>query len=152
MEANILLQQAQALMAGEPSYIANLANLSALLNQAFDQINWVGFYLYDAKTDQLVLGPFQGKPACLRIDMNKGVCGTAFANHQILKIGNVHQFEGHIACDPASQSEIVLPFHLSNGVKGVLDMDAPILDRFSQNDQDLLNQVVILLNQHPHAD
>lgn len=152
MEADLLIQEAQALIAGENSYIANLSNLSACLNQALDQINWVGFYLYEAKTDQLVLGPFQGKPACLRIDMNKGVCGTAFGQNKILRVPDVHQFEGHIACDPASQSEIVLPIHLSNGIRGVLDIDSPILDRFSLQDQEVLEQIVAILNHHPHGD
>lgn len=144
------LKVAAALIEGEGNYIANLANLSALIYQLMENINWVGFYLYDKQKDQLVLGPFQGKPACLRIDMHKGVCGTAFADQKIIKVGNVHQFEGHIACDPESQSELVLPFKLSNGIQGVLDIDAPIIDRFTIDDQEAMRQIIELLEAHPH--
>ena len=125
--------QATALIETEPDTIANLANVSALLNLELDNINWVGFYL--VKEDQLVLGPFQGKPACVRIKIGQGVCGTAFADDQVLRVDDVHQFAGHIACDAASMSEIVIPFRVGGKLLGVLDIDSPSLARFSQQDE-----------------
>lgn len=125
--------QATALIETEPDTIANLANVSALLNLELDNINWVGFYL--VKDEQLVLGPFQGKPACVRIKIGQGVCGTAFANDQVLRVDDVHQFAGHIACDAASMSEIVIPFRVGGKLFGVLDIDSPSLARFSQQDE-----------------
>ena len=125
--------QATALIETEPDTIANLANVSALLNLELDNINWVGFYL--VKDEQLVLGPFQGKPACVRIKIGQGVCGTAFASDQVLRVDDVHQFAGHIACDAASMSEIVIPFRVGGKLFGVLDIDSPSLARFSQQDE-----------------
>ncbi|OYD21219.1 GAF domain-containing protein [Oceanimonas baumannii] len=129
-----LISQALALCEGEPDRIAKLANLSALLNLALEDINWVGFYLDDGR--ELVLGPFQGKPACVRIPRGKGVCGTAAATGLVQRVADVHAFAGHIACDAASNSEIVLPLTDDSGhVWGVLDIDSPILNRFDAEDE-----------------
>lgn len=128
-----LLEQAKSLIAGEPDLIANLANISALLYHNLHDVNWAGFYLY--KDDQLVLGPFQGLPACIRIPMGKGVCGTAAASNSIQRIEDVHQFAGHIACDAASNSEIVIPITVNGTLLGVLDIDSPLLARFSADDE-----------------
>ncbi|RUO31800.1 GAF domain-containing protein [Aliidiomarina sedimenti] len=130
----LLVEQAKAIVSDEPDLIANLANLSALLNDNLDDINWVGFYLADS-ADELVLGPFQGKVACVRIAIGKGVCGTAAAQQTTQRIADVHAFAGHIACDAASNSEIVLPIEVSGQVVAVLDIDSPSLDRFSAEDQ-----------------
>ncbi|MCP3697045.1 MAG: GAF domain-containing protein [Aliivibrio sp.] len=128
-----LTQQAIGLIDGETDFIANLANLSALLNMELDDINWVGFYLY--KENELVLGPFQGKPACIRIQLGKGVCGTAFSTNTVQRIDDIHQFSGHIACDAASNSEIVIPFYRNGVLTGVLDIDSPNIARFSEIDE-----------------
>ncbi len=128
-----LSQQAVALIEGEPDRIANLANVSALLNLELDNINWVGFYLL--QEDQLVLGPFQGKPACVRVPLGKGVCGTAFQSDNVLRVNNVHDFAGHIACDAVSLSEIVVPFRIEGKLVGVLDIDSPVEARFSSDDE-----------------
>ena len=138
-----LNQQAQALLEGEPDLIANLANLSALLNQALADINWVGFYLLQG--DTLVLGPFQGKPACVRIPVGRGVCGTAVAEGKTQLVDDVHQFVGHIACDGASNSEIVIPLRRGGEIIGVLDVDSPIFNRFDQDDQNGLEETVQIL-------
>jgi L-methionine (R)-S-oxide reductase len=149
-EYHSLTKQAVALLESETDLIANLANLSALLNLSLDEINWVGFYLL--KDDELVLGPFQGKPACVRIPVGRGVCGTAVATNSIQRIQDVHEFEGHIACDAASNSEIVIPLVLNGKVCGVLDIDSPKVGRFSEVDQEgltyLMHQVENLLNSH----
>ena len=116
-----------------PHMIENLANASALLFERLEQINWAGFYLREG--EKLILGPFQGKPACIEISMGKGVCGTAAIRDCTLKIDNVHEFPGHIACDSASNSEIVVPLHSRGCVVGVLDIDSPVLNRFSETDQ-----------------
>jgi len=142
----LLAQQAQSLIEGEPDLTANLANISALLNMNFDNINWVGFYLL--KGDQLVLGPFQGNVACVRIALGQGVCGTAFSTNTIQRIADVHEFEGHIACDAASQSEIVLPINIDGKTIGVLDIDSPITDRFSEIDEQGLALVVEAIQSH----
>lgn len=135
-----LAQQAAALIEGESDRIANLSNISALLNLELEQINWVGFYLLNG--DQLVLGPFQGKPACVRIPLGKGVCGTAFASNKVLRVDNVHDFAGHIACDAVSLSEIVIPFSIGGKLIGVLDIDSPIESRFSTEDEQGLVQLM----------
>ncbi|HHU19633.1 MAG TPA: GAF domain-containing protein [Bacilli bacterium] len=134
----LLIKQLEALIEDEPDPIANLSNSAALLNQFLERINWVGFYLL--KQDQLVLGPFQGLPACVRIEIGKGVCGTAVATEQTQLVADVHQFPGHIACDARSQSEIVIPLFKKNRVIGVLDIDSPEKNRFSQMDQNYLEQ------------
>lgn len=123
-----------------PHVIANLANASAVLNQAMENINWVGFYLMEG--EQLVLGPFQGKPACVEIKIGKGVCGTAVERDEVMLVKDVHAFPGHIACDGASRSEIVLPIHANGKIIGVLDIDSPILARFDEEDQAGLEKVV----------
>jgi len=128
-----LAQQLSGLLADENDLIANLANTSALLYHNLDDINWVGFYL--VKGEELVLGPFQGKPACVRIAIGKGVCGTAVALGKTQLVADVHGFPGHIACDMASNSEIVVPLFLNNKIVGVLDVDSPSLRRFDQHDQ-----------------
>lgn len=134
----LLIKQLEALIEDEPDPIANLSNSAALLNQFLDRINWVGFYLL--KEDQLVLGPFQGLPACVRIDVGKGVCGTAVAEKQTQLVADVHEFPGHIACDARSQSEIVIPLFKNKQVIGVLDVDSPEKDRFTQIDRNYLEQ------------
>lgn len=147
-EKNYLLVQKQlvALIEDEPNNIANLSNASALLNQFLDQINWVGFYLVEE--DQLVLGPFQGLPACVRIPFGKGVCGTSAVKKQTLRIADVHAFPGHIACDAASQSEIVIPLIKDGVLIGVLDIDSPITHRFDEIDQQGLEAFVTLLSEY----
>jgi GAF domain-containing protein len=127
--------QAVALIEGESNLVANLSNLSAILDMSLDNINWVGFYLFEATSNQLVLGPFQGKPACVRIEPGRGVCGTAFATQTVQRIADVHQFEGHIACDAASNSEIVLPLWVNGQCIGVLDIDSPNHNRFGKDDE-----------------
>lgn len=138
-----LTAQALALCEGEPNLIAKLANLSALLNLALDDINWVGFYLREQ--DTLVLGPFQGKPACVRIPVGKGVCGTAVATARVQRVANVHEFSGHIACDGASNSEIVLPLGQGDDIWGVLDIDSPRFGRFDEADEAGLSLLVTQL-------
>jgi L-methionine (R)-S-oxide reductase len=133
-------KQLIALLQGEPNQIANLSNAASLLNLFLEKINWVGFYLVE--NEELVLGPFQGLPACVRIPFGKGVCGTAAAERRILCIEDVHQFPGHIACDAASQSEIVLPIIKNGELLGVLDIDSPITARFDETDEKMLNQFV----------
>ncbi|EGQ8528365.1 GAF domain-containing protein [Vibrio cholerae] len=143
-----LTKQAVALLEGETNLIANLANLSALLNMELSELNWVGFYLM--QENELVLGPFQGKPACVRIPVGRGVCGTAVAENKVQRVYDVHQFEGHIACDAASNSEIVIPFSINGKVAGVLDIDSPNIGRFSEIDEQgltyLMSEVEKLLN------
>ncbi|MGP1909073.1 GAF domain-containing protein [Metabacillus sp. JX24] len=134
----MLIKQLKALLHGEKDAIANLANASALLNQFLEEINWVGFYLY--KESELVLGPYQGLPACVRIPVGKGVCGTAALNRKTERVADVHAFPGHIACDAASQSEIVVPMVKDGELIGVLDIDSPIKDRFSELDQKYLEK------------
>ncbi|CAM4467460.1 GAF domain-containing protein [Paenibacillus endophyticus] len=141
-----VIQQMDALLTGESDIIANLSNTSALLNQFLDQINWVGFYLY--RDGELVLGPFQGLPACIRIPLSKGVCGKAASDKTTVRVGNVHLFPGHIACDSASQSEIVVPIIVGGELFGVLDIDSPILDRFDEVDQHYLELFVNQLSTH----
>ena len=131
-----------AVLAGEHDLIANLANTSALLFTSLPQLNWAGFYLLNSPKE-LVLGPFQGKPACVRIALGRGVCGTAAAERRTVLVPNVHEFPGHIACDSASNSEIVLPLIRANGeLLGVLDLDSPVLERFDVIDQQGLEQIV----------
>lgn len=129
----LLISQLSALVEGVPHRIANLANASALLMEALDDINWAGFYLMEE--GRLVLGPFQGRPACIEIPVGKGVCGTAVEKDEILLVENVHDFPGHIACDSASNSEIVLPLHAGQKVVGVLDIDSPVFARFDEEDR-----------------
>lgn len=138
----LLVKQLRALIQDESNVIANLSNVSALLNAHFDQINWVGFYLWDDQDQELVLGPFQGKVACNRIPMGRGVCGSALQQQQTLIVPDVHAFAGHIACDSASRSEIVVPIIIDGQPFGVLDIDAPVTDRFTTEDQALLEACI----------
>ncbi|MFJ7753436.1 GAF domain-containing protein [Peribacillus muralis] len=142
----LVQKQLSALLEGETNRIANLSNAAALLNQFLDEINWVGFYLYEE--DQLILGPFQGLPACVRIPMGRGVCGTSAATGKTLRIEDVHQFPGHIACDAASRSEIVIPLMQGGKLIGVLDIDSPITDRFDEIDQQGLEKFAEILTTH----
>ncbi|MGJ8580693.1 MAG: GAF domain-containing protein [Psychromonas sp.] len=128
-----LTKQAVALIEDEKDLIANLSNLSALLNSNLTNINWVGFYLY--KEEELILGPFQGNVACVRIALDKGVCGKAFSTNTTQRIADVHEFPGHIACDAASQSEIVVPINHQGKTVAVLDIDSPVTERFNEVDE-----------------
>ncbi len=125
----------KSLVEDETDRIANLANASSLLNMFLKDINWVGFYLYQEETNELVLGPFQGLPACVTIENGKGVCGTAFRGNDIFIVDDVNEFPGHIACDANSKSEIVLPIYKDGVGIGVLDIDAPIYSRFTEEDR-----------------
>lgn len=133
VDYHALAKELGALVEGETDAIANYANASALLNLRLPLLNWAGFYLM--KEGQLVLGPFQGKPACIRIPLGKGVCGTAAAENRTLVVPDVHLFPGHIACDAESASEIVIPLVQEGRVVGVLDIDSPITNRFSEEDR-----------------
>jgi L-methionine (R)-S-oxide reductase len=129
-----LLEQAKGLMHGEPERVANAANLAALCYHALDDVNWFGFYFWDGR--ELVVGPFQGRPACVRIALGKGVCGTAAMTRETQVVGNVDAFPGHIPCDSASRSEIVVPLVSSSGeLIGVLDVDSPLFNRFDDEDR-----------------
>jgi len=141
-----LNQSLRALIQGETDWLANLANASALLFNQMQDVNWAGFYIM--KGGELVLGPFQGKPACIRIAVGTGVCGTAVAHKRTIVVPDVHQFPGHIACDPESQSEIVVPIMQADQVWGVLDIDSPIINRFDHEDQNGLEEFVQILTNH----
>ena len=155
---DLLVEQVKALGEEENYWLPVLANTSALLMNALPDLNWAGFYLVDNDhTDkksgieaprQLVLGPFQGKPACIRIDEGKGVCGTCLKTGRVQRIDDVHEFPGHIACDSASNSEIVLPIRRHDGIVGVLDIDSPSYRRFSAEDQEGLVRFVKVLEQN----
>lgn len=140
-EYMLLLVQGQ--LKSENDFIANLSNISAIIKSALEETNWVGFYLYDG--NELVLGPFQGMPACNRIKIGAGVCGNAVALKQTLRIDNVHTFDGHIACDSASNSEIVIPLIKNDKIIGVLDIDSPSYNRFSEMDQEYLEKTAKLI-------
>ncbi|MBP2241424.1 GAF domain-containing protein [Cytobacillus eiseniae] len=139
----LVIKQLAALLDGEPNRIANLSNASALLNQFLDRINWVGFYILE--DSELVLGPFQGLPACVRIPMGRGVCGTSAKQMETLRVEDVNLFPGHIACDAASQSEIVIPLVKDGKLIGVLDIDSPEKNRFDELDQSKLEEFVEVL-------
>jgi L-methionine (R)-S-oxide reductase len=141
---SLVIKQLQALLEGEKNAIANLSNASSLLNQFLDRINWVGFYLVDGDSE-LVLGPFQGLPACVRIPFGKGVCGTSAAKLETVRVEDVHLFPGHIACDAASQSEIVVPLIKDGKLIGVLDIDSPEKNRFDALDQEKLEEFAAVL-------
>lgn len=134
------------LLTGESDVISHLANASSLLNYFLDDVNWVGFYTM--KNGQLQLGPFQGLPACVTIPVGRGVCGTAVSDNRTMRIADVHAFPGHIACDANSKSEIVIPITVNDEVYGVLDIDAPITDRFTEEDQTGLEAFVRVLEKH----
>lgn len=136
-----LLAQARGLMQGERDRVANAANLSALVFHALPDLNWVGFYFYDGT--ELVVGPFQGQPACVRIALGRGVCGTAAATRQTQRVADVEAFPGHIPCDSASRSELVVPLYRGDQLVGVFDLDSPRLDRFDAEDQRGLEAVAL---------
>lgn len=139
----LIQEQLKALLENEPHLVPNLSNASALLNMALKDINWVGFYLI--KNGELLLGPFQGKPACIHIPIGKGVCGTAVSQAKSQVVADVHAFPGHIACDSESNSEIVIPIEVNNSILGVLDIDSPIFNRFDESDREGLEEVVRIL-------
>ena len=141
----MMLKQAEEMLAEEPWYVAAMSNLSALIMENMDGLNWAGVYL--RRGEGLTVGPFQGKPACIHIPMGKGVCGTAAQRDETVVVPDVHAFPGHIACDSASRSEIVIPLHADGQVAGVLDIDSPLLNRFSAEDQEGLEQLVRLFQE-----
>lgn len=143
---DMLSKQLSALLEGEDDIVANLSNASALLNQFLTDINWVGFYLM--KNGELVLGPFQGLPACVRIPVGRGVCGTAVQKRETIVVEDVHQFPGHIACDARSNSEIVIPLIKNDEIIGVLDIDSPLKNRFTNDDKLGLEKFVQTLIQY----
>ena len=149
-KTNYQLMNAQldAVLTGETNRIANLSNSAALLYDSMTDINWAGFYFYDELADNLVLGPFQGKLACVRLPIGEGVCGTAYKNAQSLIVKDVTAFSGHIACDAASLSEIVIPISANNKLIGILDIDAPITRRFGETDRAGLEKFVQILINH----
>ena len=142
---DLLLRQLEGVLSMSTDPVSNMANISAVLFDGLTQINWVGFYV--RRGEELLLGPFQGKPACVRIALGKGVCGTAAQTGQIQRVENVHNFPGHIACDSASQSEIVIPIFKEGRVWGVLDLDSPVLARFTPQDQVFLEKAARLFEQ-----
>lgn len=137
-----LLAQVASLLSGQSDLIANAANLCSLLFYSLDEVNWVGFYFL--KNDELVVGPFQGKPACVSIPMGRGVCGKAAETGRVQRVADVNAFDGHIACDTASRSEIVLPLFRDGKLLGVLDLDSPVKHRFDEKDELLLTRVAAL--------
>ena len=141
-----LAKQLAALLAGETDPIANAANMAALIYHGLPDLNWAG--LYFRRGQELVLGPFQGKPACVRIPLGRGVCGTAAARAATVLVPDVHDFPGHIACDPASRSELVVPLIEAGKVSGVLDLDSPLVGRFDEADQTGCEQLVALFVGH----
>jgi len=144
-ETGMLSAQAEELIREEPWYVAVLSNLSALIMQAMPGLNWAGFYLI--RGDMLTVGPFQGKPACIRIPVGKGVCGTAVERNETIVVPDVHAFPGHIACDSASASEIVIPIHAGGRIIGVLDIDSPELNRFTEQDRRTLEALVRVIEE-----
>ncbi|QIZ76554.1 GAF domain-containing protein [Ferrimonas lipolytica] len=146
LDYGLLSEQAKCLIAGETNRVANLANISALIYHSMPDLNWAGFYLLDSP-QELVLGPFQGKVACVRIPVGKGVCGTAVSTGQTQLIDDVHAFAGHIACDSASESELVVPVRVHGEIVGVLDIDSPKLARFSERDARGIEKLVQVVEQ-----
>ena len=141
----LLTQQASGILEEEPWYTAAMSNLSALIAESLADLNWAGFYLI--RDQQLTVGPFQGKPACIHIPVGKGVCGTAILQDRMQVVPDVHAFPGHIACDSASASEIVIPIHCGDRIAAVLDIDSPVKDRFSAEDAAGLADLVRLIEQ-----
>ena len=142
----LMIQQAEALTADERLVLPNLANTAALLGESLSEINWAGYYLL--RENVLILGPFWGRPACIRIPMGKGVCGTAAAEDRVLCVPDVHAFPGHIACDSRSRSEIVIPIHAEGKVVGVLDIDSPVPARFQEEDSISLQSFVRIIEKN----
>jgi GAF domain-containing protein len=147
----IIVDQVDALMTGETNPVVVLSNASAMLADAMPATNWVGFYLFSSKTGTLDLGPFQGKVACTHIKPGSGVVGTAYAEDKSLIVPNVHEFAGHIACDSASNSEVVVPMTVDGQIIGILDIDSPELDRFSTKEQQTLIEFAAALAKHVDA-
>jgi GAF domain-containing protein len=145
MGDQLLPDQAKGILEAEPWYVSALSNLSSLIMSAMPDLNWAGFYLL--RNGELTVGPFQGKPACIHIAPGKGVCGTALVRDETVAVPDVHQFPGHIACDSASESEIVIPIHADGRVVAVLDIDSPIKNRFSKEDQEGLERIVGLVEE-----
>ena len=139
-----LAAQAAALVSGQQDIIANAANLSSFLFYALEEVNWVGFYFL--RGSELIVGPFQGRPACVSIPMGKGVCGTAAETQKVLRVADVHAFEGHIACDVDSRSEIVLPLVRNGELIGVLDLDSAVKNRFDEKDERLLQKIADVID------
>jgi GAF domain-containing protein len=142
----LMINQLKSLSEISPNYIPLLSNASAVIFENMEDLNWAGFYLVDDK-DELLLGPFQGKSACVIIPKGKGVCGTAFVEDAVQRVDDVHQFKGHIACDSASNSEIVIPIHHQGRVVAVLDIDSPLLGRFNETDEEGLKDLVKTLEE-----
>lgn len=142
----MLIAQTDALTNGVPHRIANLANVSALIFETLEDLNWAGFYLLEGET--LVLGPFQGKPACIEIPISRGVCGAAVREDRAQLVADVHTFAGHIACDSASRSELVVPLHVNGEIFGVLDLDSPSLSRFTEADREGMERLARVLEQN----
>ena len=141
---DLLLRQLESVLSMTQDPVSNMANMAAVLFGGLTQVNWVGFYVL--RGEELLLGPFQGQPACVRIALGKGVCGTAAQTGQTQRVENVHNFPGHIACDSASQSELVIPIFKEGRVWGVLDIDSPVLARFTQEDQKYLQEAALMLS------
>ena len=139
----VLRKQVSGLLTEEPYYVAAMSNISSVLKDALPDINWAGFYIL--RSGRLVVGPFQGKPACIHIGIGSGVCGCCVRQDQTIVVPDVHAFPGHIACDSASNSEIVIPIHCGGRVAAVLDIDSPLLDRFSEEDRTGLENIVSLM-------
>ena len=139
----MIFAQAQEIIQAEPWYISALSNISALLMESMTELNWAGFYLN--RNGRLTVGPFQGKPACIHISFGKGVCGKAAESDKTIVVPDVHDYPGHIACDAASMSEIVIPIHFQKNVVGVLDLDSPVLNRFSEEDTAELESLVQMI-------
>ena len=145
IKSNMLLQQAEEIINAEPWYVAAMSNLSSLIMESLSDLNWAGFYLF--RDRKLVVGPFQGKPACIHIPVGRGVCGTAVAEDRMQVVPDVHLFPGHIACDCASESEVVIPIHQDGKIIAVLDIDSPVKNRFSAEDSAMLSELVWLMEQ-----
>jgi len=141
----LLTGQAEGMLETEPWYVAAFSNISALIMSMLPDLNWAGFYL--VRGNELIVGPFQGKPACIRIAPGKGVCGTAIARNETIVVPDVHQFPGHIACDSASESEIVIPIHEGTEIRAVLDIDSTVKGRFSEEDREGLEKLVRIIEE-----
>ena len=145
MNSAMILQQAEEIINAEPWYVAAMSNLSSLIMESLSDLNWAGFYLF--RDRKLVVGPFQGKPACIHIPVGRGVCGTVVAEDRIQVVPDVHLFPGHIACDCASESEIVIPIHRDGKIMAVLDIDSPVKNRFSDEEAAMLSDLVRMMEQ-----
>ncbi|TPR18516.1 GAF domain-containing protein [Apilactobacillus timberlakei] len=149
---SMIAKQLDALLSNENNNIANMANASALLMQSMKDISWAGFYLYEKQSDELLLGPFQGKVACVHIKNGNGVCGAALKQQKTKRVKNVNEFPGHIACDSDSKSEIVIPIIKDGKRFGVLDIDSPIFNRFSIEDENTLKEFIKVFTNHLNID